>query len=344
MSLHLADTAPLLMPIVDESPLSMTPLHEQVLDALAGGALFFRNLSDRVGSTDDRALASALWDLVWAGRLTNDTLAPLRSALGGSRRQSPRVRPGRRGRLVMPVRSGPPNVAGRWSMLPDRDTDPTRRAHALAESLLDRHGVVTRGAVAAEHVAGGFAAVYPVLKAFEETGRCRRGYFVEGLGGAQFAMPGAVDRMRALAAPARESSPWQTPVPGGWRERRKPEATRALVLAATDPANPYGAALGWPAHDGGHKPGRKAGALVVLVDGELALYVERGGKSLLSWSDDPECVQPAADALALAVRDGMLGKLAVERADGEAVLTSPLGTALEQAGFRPTPRGLRLRA
>jgi ATP-dependent Lhr-like helicase len=116
------------------------------------------------------------------------------------------------------------------------------------------------------------------------------------------------------------------------------------VLAATDPANPYGAALPWPEHGGTHRPGRKAGALVVLVDGELALYVERGGKSLLSWSEDPACVQPAADALALAVREGMLGKLAVERADGEAVLTSPLGAALEQAGFRPTPRGLRLRA
>jgi ATP-dependent Lhr-like helicase len=246
----------------------------------------------------------------------------------------------------MPVRNGPPNTAGRWSMLPLRDTDATRRAHALAEVLLDRHGVVTRGAVAAEHVTGGFAAVYPVLKAFEETGRCRRGYFVEGLGGAQFAMPGAVDRMRALTAAPRESSPWQTAVPGGWRDRRKAEPSRALVLAATDPANPYGAALAWPARpdDGGHRPGRKAGALVVLVDGELALYVERGGKTLLSWSDDPDCVQPAADALALAVRDGMLGKLAVERADGEAVLTSPLGTALEHAGFRPTPRGLRLRA
>jgi ATP-dependent helicase Lhr and Lhr-like helicase len=201
--------------------------------------------------------------------------------------------------------------------------------------------------VMAEHIAGGFAAVYPVLKAFEETGRCRRGYFVEGLGGAQFAMPGAVDRMRALALPAREASPWQPPVPGGWRDRRRREDTGALVLAATDPANPYGAALPWPerpAEHGAHRPGRKAGALVVLVDGELTLYVERGGKSLLSWSDDPACVQPAADALALAVRDGMLGRLAVERADGAAVLSSPLGAALEAAGFRPTPRGLRLRA
>ncbi|HET7529719.1 MAG TPA: ATP-dependent helicase [Mycobacteriales bacterium] len=350
VSLHLADTAPLLMPVVDDAEQSTMPLHEQVLEVLSGGgALFFRHLSDRLGSLDDRGLAGALWDLVWAGRLTNDTMAPLRAVLGGSRRPAPRVRPGRRGRPVMPVRSGPPSVAGRWSLLPDRDTDPTRRAHALTEALLDRHGVLTRGAVGAEHVSGGFAAVYPVLKAFEETGRCRRGYFVEGLGGAQFAMPGAVDRMRALAAPARETDGWQTPVPGGWRDRRPPETSRALVLAAADPANPYGAALPWPARPsadgtGGHKPGRKAGALVVLVDGDLALYVERGGKSLLSWSDDPECVQPAADALALAVRDGMLGKLAVERADGEAVLTSPLGAALEQAGFRPTPRGLRLRA
>jgi ATP-dependent Lhr-like helicase len=201
----------------------------------------------------------------------------------------------------------------------------------------------------AEHVSGGFAAVYPVLKAFEETGRARRGYFVEGLGAAQFANPGAVDRMRAMATQRPEHSAWQPAVPGGWRDRSRREEDAALVLAAADPANPYGAALPWPprpaaADGGGHRPGRQAGALVVLVDGELALYVERGGKSLLSWSDDPACVQPAADALALAVRDGMLGKLAVERADGEAVLTSPLGAALEQAGFRPTPRGLRLRA
>jgi ATP-dependent Lhr-like helicase len=186
--------------------------------------------------------------------------------------------------------------------------------------LLDRHGIVTRGAVVAERTAGGFAAAYPVLKAFEETGRCRRGYFVEGLGGAQFAVGAAVDRMRGLPAAG------------------------ALVLAATDPANAYGAALRWPDHDGAHRPGRKAGALVVLVDGDLCLYVERGGKSLLSWSDNPEVIQPAADALALAVRDGMLGRLAVERADGESVLDTPLATALQAAGFRPTPRGLRLRA
>jgi ATP-dependent Lhr-like helicase len=174
--------------------------------------------------------------------------------------------------------------------------------------------------------------VYPVLKAAEESGRARRGYFVAGLGAAQFALPGAVDRLRSQARPddVREAAP-------------------TLVLAATDPANPYGAALTWPTApppDGGgrgHQPARKAGALVVLVDGACVLYVERGGRTLLSFTDDGAILQPAADALALAVRDGALGKLAVERADGVPIASSPLGDALESAGFRPTPRGLRLR-
>jgi ATP-dependent Lhr-like helicase len=227
-------------------------------------------------------------------------------------------------------------MSGRWSATPARDADATRRAHAAATGLLERHGVVTRGAVMSEHIAGGYAAVYPVLKAFEETGRCRRGYFVEGLGGAQFALPGAVDRMRAMSDRAR---------PGSTDRRAERSVDHAcVVLAATDPANPYGAALPWPEHPGSHRPGRKAGALVLLVDGDLCLYVERGGKSLLSWSDDPAAIQPAADALALAVREGLLGRLAVERADGAAVVNSPLGAALESAGFHPTPRGLRLRA
>jgi ATP-dependent Lhr-like helicase len=223
-------------------------------------------------------------------------------------------------------------MQGRWSAVPARDVDPTGRALAAAETVLDRYGVVTRGSVAAERISGGFAAVYPVLKAAEESGRARRGYFVEGLGAAQFALPGAVDRLRAFA-----------------RTDAAVDAAPALVLAATDPANPYGAALSWPqapAPEGGrgHQPARKAGALVVLVEGACALYVERGGRTLLSFSDDPAVLQPAADALALAVRDGALGKLAVERADGVPVVASALGSALEAAGFRPTPRGLRLRS
>jgi ATP-dependent Lhr-like helicase len=358
VSLQLAETADLLLPPYTD--LTLTPLHAQVLEALDGGAaLFFRSLSERLGGTDDLSLVDAIWDLVWAGYLTNDTMAPLRVLLASGRtahasRRSPTRLRGRgssgvRGRPVLPSRTGPPTVAGRWSLLPARDPDPTRRAHALAESLLDRYGIVTRGAVMAERAPGGFAAVYSVLKAFEEAGRVRRGYFVEGLGAAQFAAPGAVDRMRAIAAakPSGEEPLWTSPVPGGWdtsRQRQRRDEARAVVLAATDPANPYGAALPWPPSDGGHRPGRKAGALVVLVDGALVLYVERGGRTLLSFRDDDSSIAPAVDALALAVRDGALGRLTVEKADGEPALTSALGLALEAAGFRPTPRGLRLRA
>ncbi|MCW2725331.1 MAG: associated domain protein [Frankiales bacterium] len=353
VSLQLAESAELLLPPYGD--LTLSPLHTAVLEALDGGAaLFFRALADRTGNLDDPALAAALWDLVWAGYVTNDTIAPLRTLLGSGRtshssRRGPTRQRSRYGRPVMPTRSGPPTVAGRWSLLPERDADPTRRTHALAEALLDRHGIVTRGAVMAERAPGGFAAVYTVLKAFEEAGKVRRGYFVEGLGAAQFAAPGAVDRMRALAAveqPDAEPT-WTTPIPGGWDlapQRKRRDDARAVVLAATDPANPYGAALPWPATDGGHRPGRKAGALVVLVDGVLVLYVERGGKTLLSFHEDDVSLAPAVDALALAVRDGALGRLTVTKADGEPALTSPLGLALEAAGFRPTPRGLRLRA
>ncbi|WP_149257660.1 DEAD/DEAH box helicase [Actinomadura sp. K4S16] len=345
VALYLADTAPLLMPHPAE--ITLSPAHQAVLDALGdGGALFFRTLSDRVNkqvTASDADLVTAVWDLVWSGHLTNDTLAPLRSALG-SGRPTHRSRTTRRGRPVLPSRTGPPTVAGRWWPLPERESTATLRSHALAESLLERYGIVIRGAVAAERTPGGFSAVYPVLRAFEETGRCRRGYFVEGLGAAQFALPGAVDRLRALrpataAAPDDISALWESP--------RKPEV-RALVLAAADPANPYGAALPWPERDdevaSGHKPGRKAGALVVLVEGRLVLYVERGGRTLLTWDDGPGVLQPAVDALALAVREGALGKLTVERADGEAIGDSPLAAALESAGFHPTPRGLRLRS
>ncbi|WP_155993203.1 ATP-dependent helicase [Nocardioides sp. URHA0020] len=338
VSLHLADQAPLTLP--DHQPFEHAELHQAVLDALApGGAWFFRQLSDAVGSTDDAALSAALWELVWAGRISNDTLTPLRALTRGgtpahrSRRPPPRVRmsstTGGRGR--MPARTGPPETAGRWALLPELDTDPTRRAHATAERLLDRHGVVIRGAVVSERVAGGFAAVYKVLSAFEDSGRCRRGYFVDGLGAAQFGTAGAVDRLRTFSELPADAKPV------------------AVALAATDPANPYGAALPWPqnADGGGHRPGRKAGAIVVLVDGVLTLYVERGGRTLLTWSDDVDLLTPAAAALADAVRRGSLGRLTVEKVDGEQLLGSgstPLRNALQAAGFVATPKGLRLRS
>jgi len=352
VGLHLSDTATLTLP--DPMPLAeLGELPTRVVEALAGGgAYFFRQLSQVVGATDDDAVHTALWELVWSGHISNDTLAPLRTLTSGSRgahrtrRSTPRTRyptpggqrgrvgrAGRMGRAPLPSRSGPPTAAGRWSLLPDRDNDRTLRTHAAAELLLERHGVLTRGAVVSERIDGGFAGVYKVLSAFEDAGRCRRGYFIGSLGAAQFAGAGAVDRLRAEAGDASE----QLAAP-----------RRALTLAATDPANPYGAALPWPGKRAGepgtgHRPGRKAGALVVLVDGALVLYVERGGRTLLTFSADDEQLGPAVDALALAVRDGSLGKVTVERADGAQVLGTPLGGALELAGFHATPRGLRLR-
>jgi ATP-dependent Lhr-like helicase len=238
---------------------------------------------------------------------------------------------GGRSRADLPIRSGPPTTPGRWSMLPALEPDRTRRAHAVAESLLERHGVVTRGAVMSERVPGGFAAVYKVLSAFEDTGRCRRGYFIGSLGAAQFGITGAVDRLRSFSRELNAA-------PDG--------KTAAVPLAATDPANPYGAALPWPDRAEGHRPGRKAGALVVLVDGELVVYVERGGRTLLTYSDDVDVLTAAAGALATAVKRGALGRLTVEKADGASLLGRPdtaLRQAFETAGFVPTPRGLRLR-
>ena len=340
-----AEAGDLLLPPPSEPPGG--EVHRALLAAFEGGqALFFRSLAQLVTAqltaATDEEVTRALWDLVWSGHVTNDTFAPVRALLSPRsagthyrRPRAPRARYGRYRGLVTPGLVTPaaaPLVSGRWSLLPAREGDPTRRAYAAAEALLDRHGVVTRGAVSAERLSGGFAGVYPVLKAAEESGRARRGYFVDGLGAAQFAMPGAVDALRARG------------------EESRLEGPSAVVLAATDPANPYGAALAWPlrppAEEGrrGHQAARKAGALVVLVGGACVLYVERGGRSLLSFTDDEAQLTPAADALALAVREGALGKLAVERADGAPVIASALGAALEAAGFRPTPRGLRLRA
>lgn len=349
LSLYLADSAPLLLP--PPHPLEESALHESLLTTLSGGyGLFFRQIADQVRATThpdctDPQLADALWDLAWSGRLTNDTLAPLRALLGSgrtagstahrARRSVPRGRYGTLTAAARPAsRTGPPTVSGRWSLLPATEPEPTHRAHALARTLLDRHGVVTRGAVQAEGVEGGFSATYRVLAAFEDNGQARRGYVVEGLGAAQFAMEGAVDRLRAASTARDRTDPGSAP--------------HAVVLAAADPANAYGAALSWPEPpDGaGHKPGRKAGALVVLVDGELTLYMERGGKTLLAWPTDPDdpALRAAAEALASAARAGALGTVTVERTNGASSLTSPLGRTLEAAGFLATPRGLRLRA
>jgi len=397
LALAPADVADLLLP-EPEPDTADTPLHRALLGALdGGGALFFRQLADaaaralldesETAPTDD-AVVAAIWDLVWAGLLANDTLAPLRARLGGAgapargahrpRRTAARGRYAglRAARPAMPSRGGPPAAGGRWALAPDREPDPTRRAAARAEAFLERHGVLTRGALGTERVSGGFAGIYRVLRAMEDSGRARRGYVVEGLGAAQFAVPGAIDRLRAMSRPdggpggvavggpdpegpigtgpdgfgtgsgADGAGLGSSPLGRPGRGRDDASGPTRVVLAAADPAQPYGAALPWPATvgEGKHRPGRKAGALVVLVEGAPALYVERGGRSLLSFTTEHDELVAAAHALAGAVHEGWLGSLAVEKADGVGSLGSDLAVVLTEAGFRVTPKGLRLRA
>jgi ATP-dependent helicase Lhr and Lhr-like helicase len=346
VAFHTADSAPLTLTAGSE--IEFTATHRAILDMLAGGgAFFFRQLGhDGVGEAE---LKAALWELIWAGWVTGDTFAPVRAMLSGGpgarKRSAPAHRPGRGTRpprlsrysvAHAQSRAADPTVAGRWSALPTPEPDSTVRAHHQAELLLSRHGVLTRGAVTAEGVPGGFANLYKVLTAFEDAGRCQRGYFVESLGGAQFAVASTVDRLRSY-------------LEGVDPERR---AYRAVVLAAADPANPYGAALAWPSRspnsDGGARPGRKAGALVVLVDGELVWFLERGGKSLLSFADDDsDANHAAAAALAELVSGGRVNSILIERINSAPVLapqvSSTVVAALTDSGFARTPRGLRLR-
>jgi ATP-dependent helicase Lhr and Lhr-like helicase len=306
--------------------------HERLRSHLARrGASFFRELRTAVGDaarTDDEAL-DALWDLVWAGEVTNDTFGPLRAlSLPRSRSRAARARPSRPGRLLS---MGPPRAAGRWSLVADlvgEGRTPTERGHATAVALLERHGVVTREAVMAEGLPGGFAGVYPVLRAMEEAGRARRGYFVSGLGAAQFALPGAVDRLRS--------------------ERDAPETPRVLILGAADPAQPYGAAFPWPRPDGDERYSlqRAAGAYLVTVDGAAVLYVERGGRSVvtLSAAGDADVARHALGALErLVVPHGPYRELVIERIDHEPVAASPHAATLRELGFRPAYRGYLLR-
>ncbi|RNE62518.1 ATP-dependent helicase [Cryobacterium tepidiphilum] len=338
ISLHLADTAPLTLPPLPD--LTATLLQQEILATLGGGGgYFFRQLSDAVGSQDDAALATDLWELVWAGLVGNDTFAPVRALLSGGRTAHQTARSPQRSRMhrgrslprpTLPTRGGVPTVAGRWSVLPLPDASATRRAHALGETLLERYGVVTRGSVVAEGVVGGFALAYRTLSGFEETGRCRRGYFVEGLGAAQFATGGTIDRLRSFTSDDTDDA----------------AAPSAIALAATDPANAYGAALAWPALPDGtaHRPGRKAGALVVLADGALVLYVERGGKSVIAFTGDTALLGAAAQSVGALIRGGALRKLSVETVNGSFIIGTLLGDALQAAGFQAVPQGLRMRS
>lgn len=371
-----------------------------------GGGWWLTDLAERVGhlggpGADDEAwhdLDDLVLQLMWAGWLTNDTLAPIRFGLRpprSSRRSatnSPRSNqrsglrrhaPPRRTRALATL-GRPPSTArgvrsaaalGRWSaaaaaiawrepseseadetvLAPDPTADPTRRVAVLAPWLLERHGVVTRGSLAVERFPGGFAAAYKVLRALEDAGGCIRTYAVDGLGAAQFTTSAVVDQLRAQEREERRTSKPSDHVPA-----------TALVLAAADPAQPYGASLPWPSADdletaSGHRPGRKAGAVVVLVEGRLVMYLERGGRSLLSWGSvaasttadddlgdpgdpgDAAYLRAAAEALAAAVTDGRLGQLTLQRWNSRDIANTPIEPVLTAVGFIPTPRGLRLR-
>jgi ATP-dependent Lhr-like helicase len=313
------------------------PRHQAIRDHLAyRGASFYRELYAAARGNSDREVLDALWDLVWAGEVTNDTFAPLR-ALRWKRTGSGARRGFRPGRLTA---LGPPEAAGRWSLVAaarelagapaSAPPSVTERLHAISLALLERHGVVTREAVAADGIDGGFSAVYPVLRAMEDAGRIRRGYFVDGLGAAQFALAGALDRLRAVREPA-----------------DPPGSGAVHLLAAADPANPYGAALPWPRRgESDRRPlQRAAGAYVVLLDGQAALYLERGGSTLqtLPPADDPDVAVAAARALAGLLADGRVRELVIRKVDGDDVAVSAFRAALVGAGFVAGYRGLALR-
>ena len=293
--------------------------HERLRAALGRSALFWYDLLADTGLDPEEALP-ALWDLVWAGEITNDAWAPLRAGRRyqtASRAQRPRRFSRRRASEITATQ-------GRWSptarLFPGR---PDRRA--LAELLLERHGIVTREAVRAEGIPGGYGAVYGELRSLETLGLCRRGYFVEGLGGAQFALGGAVERLREL-------------------RHKEDEEPEPLVLAAADPAQPYGAALPWPKRAGA-RAARVAGARVVLLGGEPALFVERGGRSLVPLRDPEEAwLRETLTALVEDFRRSGQRRLAVERFDGEPVGETAVMPLLLEAGFVQGPRRATLRA
>ena len=293
--------------------------HDRIRAALEGSARFWPELLEESRLEDGVALP-ALWDLVWAGEVTNDSWAPLRAE---RRNQLPR--PDRRVRRFSRARTSVVTpTQGRWSLTTSLfPGQPDRRA--LAELLLERQGIVTRDSVRGEGIPGGYGAVYAELRALETLGTCRRGYFVEGLGGAQFALGGAVERLREL------------------RPRDGDEA-EPLVLAAADPAQQYGAALPWPRRAGA-RAARVAGAHVVLLGGEAALFVERGGRSLVPLREpEDEWLRAALAALVAHVKRGGAKRLAVERFDGEPVVESAVLPLLLEAGFLAGPRRAVLRA
>ena len=335
IALYFREDAPFLGPPPFKGEQPAGDLHEAIRARLERGASFWADLLADVPA-EPVELQNALWDLAWASEVTNDAFAPLRAprlTLARAQRERERAAQRRFGRRRSPAA---PQIQGRWSLSAPLFADAPAygpRARATGEILLERYGIVTREAVLAEGVPGGFAGLYQELVNLETLGTARRGYFVEGLGGAQFALAAAVERLRGM---------------------RSDEPVGPLVLAATDPANPYGAMLPWPKREadaGNRRPSRVPGAYVVTLDADPVLYVERGGKGLVALRDplgqdgEPAAwLSEALGALADEVHRGRIKKIAVERFDGESIIGSAFGAALIEAGFRQTPRKLTLSA
>ena len=378
ISLHPRDDAEAgLMVLPEHSPDDVQESILKILDG--GGAWFIDALADQLhrsvessGLIGREKVTEALWELFWAGRVIPDSFAAIRTAITGGRgahQARPRPTRGRHTsrrtalrrsaqahRAASGAAARPPGP--RWAKAPGGTGEGespaeapreriTAAAYARAEILLDRYGVVTRGSVIAEqpsgvarpsstghpsaaHLSGGFSAVYKVLAAAEDAGQVRRGYFVEQLGAAQFTTSATIDSLRSVAESLED------------RTEGKDPQQDVLVLAATDPANAYGAALDWPElEENRHRPGRKAGAVVVLHRGALVLYMERGGRTMLLFTEDEEIIDAAAHALVRRLREAKTRRIAVERVNGAAVLHSRLGEALRRAGFHSSPSGLR---
>ena len=318
IALYLTDHLPILRGQAVAPVLHLSELEQRIVDYLrAHGASFFTQLHAELGGFGNE-LVDALWDLVWKGVITNDTFHALRAF---TRPKSP-ARTGFRSRRV-----APPSTQGRWSLVPPSHATETQHANALAQQLLSRYGVVTREAPGSENILGGFSAVYPILKALDESGRVRRGYFVAGLGATQFATPGALELLRSL--------------------RDEPEQAESVMIAATDSANPYGAIVKWPADD--RMLMRVAGAQVILVNGVLACYVGRGEKQLVVFLPDEEPTRSMvasriASALASQVTSGKRRALLISKVNDEPVAKSPLAPFLAEAGFARTAMGYQMRA
>jgi len=357
VSLHLQEVAFETLP-APTAVGDLSPLQQAIVAVLGdGGAYFARALAaavqGRLAATASEqpapvvmpdTLHAALWDLVWAGHVTTDIWSPLRG-LAGTRAPRPRaVRHTRRQRdprwidMAGPQDpAGPlsaaaasfaaPTLAGRWSLLPRETVSDTVRAVALADGLLDRHAIVTRGAAVAEGIVGGFPALQQVYRSMEDAGRVLRGRFVTGLGGAQFAERSTVDRLRAIADTLQT-----TP------------SHLVVGLSALDPANPFGSVLPWPAHAATLRPVRRAGALVVIGAGRPLMYLAQGGRQLLTWFDPAQAsadlTQAACQALVAALRRGRRGRFTLELLNDAPVGRDAVTDALRAAGFRGAPRGL----